>query len=402
MAGQAILWDFDGTLAYREGLWGGCLLEVLRERIPDAVITLDDIRPLLKNRFPWHTPDVPHPELSTPEAWWEVVEGLLYRACLGLGIGDADARLYARETHHRYLDVAGFQLFDDTLPVLEALRESGWRHVILSNHVPELRDLVEGLKLAHLVDEVVTSAITGYEKPHPRAFELGHEAAGGAREIWMVGDNAVADVRGAEAVGIPAILVRHDDERAARHFENLHDLLPFLLNEAVAEVTIRRARAGEAEIIFGIQRASALAAFAHIFDPVEHPFPEDTERGRATEYIDRPEVTVLVAQVDGDVVAVAVTEGAALVRLFVSPERWGTGVGSRLHDAAVSEIRAQGHAESRLWTLEKNRPARDFYERRGWRSDGRTRISPFPPHPVAVGYMLRIREEGVGGTARGV
>jgi len=26
-----VLWDFDGTLAERPGLWRGCLLEVLRE-----------------------------------------------------------------------------------------------------------------------------------------------------------------------------------------------------------------------------------------------------------------------------------------------------------------------------------------------------------------------------------
>jgi len=228
VAEKAILWDFDGTLAYRDGMWSGCLLEALREHIPDAGFTLDDIRPRLKDGFPWHEPDTPHPELSTPEAWWQVVEGLLHRACVGLGLSDADARRYAHETHHRYLDVAGFQLYDDTLPVLETLRAEGWSHVILSNHVPELRDLVEGLRLAHLVDDVVTSAVSGYEKPHPRAFELGRDAAGRPDEIWMVGDNVVADVHGAEAVGIPAILVRSHDERITRRSEELHGVPAYL------------------------------------------------------------------------------------------------------------------------------------------------------------------------------
>lgn len=77
MGKKAILWDFDGTLAYREGLWSGCLAEVLQEWEPAAGITRDDVRPLLHNGFPWHAPDRAHPELSTPEAWWEVVEALL-------------------------------------------------------------------------------------------------------------------------------------------------------------------------------------------------------------------------------------------------------------------------------------------------------------------------------------
>jgi putative hydrolase of the HAD superfamily len=178
VADRAILWDFDGTLAYREGLWGGCLAAVLQEHEPDAGITRDDVRPLLKGGFPWHEPDRAHPELSTPEAWWELVESLLYMACLSLGFHDKKARRYARETHERYIDAAGFQLFDDTLPVLRSLRRAGWRHIILSNHVPELREIVEGMELAELVDDALSSAVTGYEKPHPRAFELGREAAG--------------------------------------------------------------------------------------------------------------------------------------------------------------------------------------------------------------------------------
>ncbi len=85
MAERTILWDFDGTLAYREGLWSGCLAWVLQEHEPEAAVTRDEVRPLLKDGFPWHSPDRAHPELSTPEAWWEVVEALLIRACHRLG-----------------------------------------------------------------------------------------------------------------------------------------------------------------------------------------------------------------------------------------------------------------------------------------------------------------------------
>ncbi len=42
------------------------------------------------------------------------------------------------------------------------------------------------------------------------------EAVVGADAAWMVGDNPEADVRGAEAVGLPAILIR-SPKRGTRH-----------------------------------------------------------------------------------------------------------------------------------------------------------------------------------------
>ncbi|MDQ3646391.1 MAG: HAD-IA family hydrolase [Actinomycetota bacterium] len=228
MTDKAILWDFDGTLGYRDGLWSGCLAEVLRTHEPEAGFTRDHIRPLLHDGFPWHAPHDPHPHLSTPEAWWEVVEELLFNACLRLGLSESKARRYASETHASYIDVAGFRLFDDTISVLSSLKDQGWRHIILSNHVPELRSLVEGLELSTLVEEVLSSAITGYEKPHPEAFELGRRAALDAEQLWMVGDNAEADVLGAEAVGIPAILVRTHDARVSRRAADLYGVIGYL------------------------------------------------------------------------------------------------------------------------------------------------------------------------------
>ena len=101
-------------------------------------------------------------------------------------------------------------LFDDTLPALAELRRAGWRHVILSNHVPELPALVDGLGLAGVVDLTLSSATIGFEKPNPQAFAHARRACGDPDELWMVGDNPVADIDGATRAGIPAILVRRD------------------------------------------------------------------------------------------------------------------------------------------------------------------------------------------------
>ena len=97
-------------------------------------------------------------------------------------------------------------------PVALCERDAGDETAVppLRLHARPVRRLVGRDTLAPHLDHVLTSARTGYEKPHPRAFRLALAAAGDPREAWMVGDNAHADVGGAESVGLPAILVRAD------------------------------------------------------------------------------------------------------------------------------------------------------------------------------------------------
>lgn len=220
----AILWDFDGTLAHRPGMWGGCMVEVLDEHHAGHTVTLETLRPLLRDGFPWHAPLVAHPELCDAEAWWTHVGALLARAYERLGYGPARSAELARLARLRYVDSAGWVVFEDTLPALERLRRRGWRHVLLSNHVPELPELVRVLGLADQFDTVLTSAATGFEKPHAEAFALALRAAGNPQRAWMVGDNYEADVAGAEAVGLPAVLARRRDARATRSIASLDEL----------------------------------------------------------------------------------------------------------------------------------------------------------------------------------
>lgn len=201
---RAVLWDFDGTLAYRSaGMWSAALLEGLDLACPGHGATVEALRPGLRNGFPWHTPDVGHAHASA-DAWWAALAPVLESACTGAGVPASSAAAAVRAARERYVDPSCWALFDDTLPALDAL--AAYRHVVVSNHVPELPMLVTALGLP--VDAVVTSAAVGWEKPHPRMFAAALAAAGHPDEVWMVGDNAVADVAGAEAAGIPAILVR--------------------------------------------------------------------------------------------------------------------------------------------------------------------------------------------------
>jgi putative hydrolase of the HAD superfamily len=228
---RVVLLDFDGTLAIRPGLWGACVLEILDELEPGHGIALEHIRAGLRNGFPWHRADEPHLELSDAEAWWAPVNELIARALVEAGVDPERAAALALATRQRFCDPSrGWELFEDTIPALERLRAAGWRCAVLSNHVPELPALAQGLGLTEFVDAIVTSAVIGYEKPHPEAFRIALRAAGDPARAWMVGDNPVADVAGAEALGLPAVLVRRPGD-AVRRADDLHGAVDLILAE---------------------------------------------------------------------------------------------------------------------------------------------------------------------------
>jgi putative hydrolase of the HAD superfamily len=204
-----VMWDFDGTLARRPGLWSACLLEVLDEHASGHRGTRDQLRADLRDGFPWHRAAEPHPELSDPEAWWASLDPLLSRALAGAGVDEAHHPELARAMRARFIDgTRTWSVFEDTRPALEATAAAGWRNVILSNHVPELPRLVATLGLDDLVEHVFSSATIGFDKPHPEAFRHALRESGSPERAWMVGDNPVADVEGAQALGIPAVLIR--------------------------------------------------------------------------------------------------------------------------------------------------------------------------------------------------
>lgn len=225
LAGPVVLWDFDGTLARRPGLWSACVLEVLDEHAGGHRGTLECVRAELKGAFPWHRHEQPHPELCDAERWWQALTPALERAIHACGVERVRTAELARAVRTRFVDgTRGWQLFDDARPALEHTAGAGWRNAILSNHVPELDAIVRALGLGGLVERVFSSACSGYEKPHPQAFRDALAALGDPRQRWMVGDNPRADVAGAEALGIPAILVhgeQRDDTPAPRRARDL-------------------------------------------------------------------------------------------------------------------------------------------------------------------------------------
>ncbi|MEO5930542.1 MAG: HAD family hydrolase [Candidatus Kapaibacterium sp.] len=207
-----LIWDFDGTLGYRAGMWSGTLLEILDGEMPGHGRTIDDIRPHLRSGFPWHNHHITNPPNRSPDEWWLALHDLFRNAFIALGVPPPDAPRLAALVRPAYLDLNRWRLYDDTIPTLDALSALGWRHILLSNHVPELPEILQYLGLRRRFLSIFNSAVTGHEKPHPSAFRAVLDTIRPGATIWMIGDSMAADIRGAEAVGIPAIPVRGEEK----------------------------------------------------------------------------------------------------------------------------------------------------------------------------------------------
>jgi HAD superfamily hydrolase (TIGR01509 family) len=95
-----------------------------------------------------------------------------------------------------------------TRETLARLAARGFVVGALSNSDGGVRSLLEQAGLVDLLAFVIDSGVVGVEKPDPRIFAMGLEAAGvEAEAAWYVGDIYGIDVVGARRAGMRAILL---------------------------------------------------------------------------------------------------------------------------------------------------------------------------------------------------
>lgn len=160
---------------------------------------------------------------------------------------------------------------------------------------------------------------------------------------------------------------------------------------AELSVAMRRAVRHDAEVMFEVERSAALVAFANVFPVDRYPYPDKQARARWQDAL-RDGREVFIAERDGQAVGFVAVAAGRLEALFVVPSAWGQGVADALHEQALCRLRRLG-SEAQLWVQETNRRARRFYERRGWKPDGRRSPVPHPPHPELIGYVIEFRRK---------
>ena len=91
---------------------------------------------------------------------------------------------------------------------LAALRARGLRLVAVSNSDGSAEAVLMSTGLRDWFEAVIDSHIVGYSKPDPRLFDAARAVLGvEARNVAHVGDQYEADILGAHAAGIGAILI---------------------------------------------------------------------------------------------------------------------------------------------------------------------------------------------------
>jgi putative hydrolase of the HAD superfamily len=109
------------------------------------------------------------------------------------------------------LDALRFSAFADAREAIEAVRRLPARALVVSNWDVSLEDVLVRLRLAPLLDGVITSASAGARKPSEAIFAQALELAGVAPERAVhVGDSVEEDVAGARRAGIEPILLTRD------------------------------------------------------------------------------------------------------------------------------------------------------------------------------------------------
>ena len=104
------------------------------------------------------------------------------------------------------------RLYEDSLPVIRNLKETGKVVGIVSNVDRDLSPFCQQLGLTGEVDFVVTSWEVGTGKPHPAIFHCALERAHTTPDHTVhVGDQYNTDILGARGVGIKGLLIDRDD-----------------------------------------------------------------------------------------------------------------------------------------------------------------------------------------------
>lgn len=142
-----------------------------------------------------------------PEGETGFWRAFVQRVYAGVGGGPLPERLLEELVEH-FRDQGHWRVYPEVEAVLAALRDAGYRLLVVSNWDSTLPGLLDRLDLTRRFDAVVVSAIVGVSKPAREIFDAALKTAGvGAAEALHVGDSPSEDYDGARRAGLEALLL---------------------------------------------------------------------------------------------------------------------------------------------------------------------------------------------------
>lgn len=195
---SAVLLDALGTLVELETPWPHLERELAARGV---VVDLEAARAAMLAEMAYYRAH--HDEARD----WAGLKDLR-RRCAAVVQESLGTSLPLADVEDALLAAVRFRAYPEVPAVLERLRAGGARLAVVSNWDVSLHDVLDRTGLSTLVDGAVSSAEFGAAKPDPAIFAHALEVAGaGPHDALHVGDSVEADVEGARAAGVPAVLV---------------------------------------------------------------------------------------------------------------------------------------------------------------------------------------------------
>lgn len=230
---RAVFLDIGDTVMRPNPSWEHVYALALQEY--GVQVSVEDLDRALRAAYHHGGWGLHEPFEPTAEASFQRSAQIDQAAMAELGIGPMPDEFF-RRLHELFMLTSHWHVFPDAWEALPAIRQRGVVLGAVSNWVWDLPELLHALDLVRQFDFIAASARVGYEKPHRGIFEYALAQAGVApEEAIHVGDHVDADVLGATALGIEAVLIdRHERHpgtelpHGVMRIGSLLDLLPII------------------------------------------------------------------------------------------------------------------------------------------------------------------------------
>lgn len=218
---KAILWDFDGTLSYPNQAFFSALHTAIREYGYQLCPELSAA--FLQSAYSWKNPEFSY----VLQDWWQVMHKKVSEFCLNNHVQACHIGGVCERFRQLLIDISNYQLYPDTISVLKQCWELGFENYIATNNYPEITENIHKLGLKPYINGCIVSAHIGFEKPRIEFYRAALDLAPHA--LYMVGDNPIADIQGAQAMGLHTIAVHSCTNSTAEYYcQTLSDILPIL------------------------------------------------------------------------------------------------------------------------------------------------------------------------------
>lgn len=204
---KAILLDLDDTIISFDGLTNAAWNTACRKYVEahNPPFDIETLRQKIREKVNWYWGDPKrHKEgrSNLPAARRRILKMVfqdleIFEEALAFELADGYSAMHE----------ASRCLMEGAFQALENMRSMDIRMAVITNGATEVqREKIHRFGLEHFFEFVLIDEEVGYSKPDVRIYEIALEKlALEPKDVWMVGDNLLWDVEGAQNLGIFAV-----------------------------------------------------------------------------------------------------------------------------------------------------------------------------------------------------